>query len=312
MSNENINPTDACCPPTRSEDPAFAARGDIRALVQKSYGQAVESVVSGARGTCCDAKATTVPGVDPITRDLYGADNQSQVPADAVLASFGCGNPTALADLTAGEVVLDLGSGGGIDVLLSARRVAPHGKAYGLDMTPQMLELARKNQRQAGVVNAEFLEGHIEAVPLPKNTINVVISNCVINLSADKDQVLREAFRVLKPGGRLAVSDIVLTRDLTPQLRRSIELWAGCIAGALVEDEYRKKLTAAGFVDISITATRVYTRADAKEIADGVTCCDQEGDAMLSAIDGAAISAFIRARKADPSVQEKSMQVESR
>jgi SAM-dependent methyltransferase len=257
----------------------------------------VSQVVQGANASCCGSKATVLAGVDPITRDLYSDSDATLVPKDALAASFGCGNPTALAALTPGQRVLDLGSGGGIDVLLSARRVGPHGKAFGLDMTPEMLALARENQRVAGIENAEFIEGTLENVPLPDGAVDVVISNCVINLSADKDQALREAFRVLTPGGLFAVSDIVLTRSLPEAARKSIELWAGCIAGALLTSEYQEKLAAAGFVDVSIEPTRVYTRDDAQEIVKGSACCGAEAEAQLAAVDGAAMSAFIRARK---------------
>ena len=276
---------------TVSSGPASAG---IREMVRDVYGKAVQ----GAQPSCCGSKATVLKGVDPITRDLYSGAQVAEVPANAVLASFGCGNPTALAQLKAGEIVLDLGSGGGIDVLLSARRVGPQGKAYGLDMTPEMLELARRNQQASGVTNAEFLQGNIEAVPLPDASVDVVISNCVINLSDDKDQSLREAHRVLRPGGRFAVSDIVLRRELGEAARKSIELWAGCIAGALLESEYTDKLARAGFVDISIEPTRIYTREDAQTITKDASCCDNDADAQLQALDGAAMSAFIRARKA--------------
>jgi SAM-dependent methyltransferase len=234
-------------------------------------------------------------GVDPITRDLYSSEEASLVPQDALAASFGCGNPTALAELKPGQRVLDLGSGAGIDVLLSARRVGPQGKAYGLDMTPEMLNMARESQRAAGVDNAEFLEGTIENIPLPDGAVDVIISNCVINLSPEKDQVLREAFRVLSPGGHFAVSDIVLTRTLPDAARKSIELWAGCIAGALLVSEYTEKLAAAGFVDISIEPTRVYTREDMKDIVDWAH--GDVADVQSQVIDGTVMSAFVRARK---------------
>ena len=278
------------------------ANEDIREVVKARYGQAVKAVVKGAKPSCCGAAASpdlsaALEATDPITRDLYSADEAQLVPADALAASFGCGNPTALAELRPGEVVLDLGSGGGIDVLLSARRVGPTGKAYGLDMTPEMLEVARENQRKAGVSNVEFLQGTIEAIPLPDASVDVIISNCVINLSGDKDQVLREALRVLKPGGRFAVSDIVIRRELPEVVRKDMELWTGCIAGALLEPEYVAKLGAAGFADISVEPTRVYDREDAREMASSSSCCGGDVEAALSALDGAVMSAFIRARK---------------
>ena len=279
------------------------AQENIREIVQARYGEAVKAAVKGGKTSCCGSssgpsKSEAFAGVDPITRDLYSAEEAAAVPADAILASFGCGNPTALAELRPGEKVLDLGSGGGIDVLLSARRVGPTGKAYGLDMTPEMLEVARKNQARAGATNVEFLEGTIEAIPLPAGAVDVIVSNCVINLSTDKDQVLREAFRVLSPGGRLAVSDIVIRRELPEAVRKDMELWTGCIAGALLEDEYKAKLTAAGFTDISVEPTRIYGREDAAEIAAGASgCCGGDVEASLAALDGAVMSAFIRASK---------------
>src|ERR1700751_3406720 len=235
----------------------------VRDQVKEKYGTAARAVrESGSVQACCD------PGVrccDPITTGLYSPDEKGQIPEKAVLASLGCGNPTALIELKPGEVVLDLGSGGGIDVLLSARRVGPTGKAYGLDMTDEMLALARENQRQAGVENVEFLKGEIENIPLADNSIDVVISNCVINLSADKDRVLREAFRVLKPGGRFAVSDVVVRGSVPDAVRNSMLLWVGCIAGALEESEYIAKLTSAGFDAVSIEPTRVYNVEDARQ-----------------------------------------------
>jgi len=272
---------------------------DIREVVKSKYGNAVKLAVKGKGSCCCGSSTTALPGTDPITRDLYSASEAGEVPADALLASFGCGNPTALAQLKPGEVVLDLGSGGGIDVLLSAKRVGPTGKAYGLDMTPEMLELARKNQQKAGVANAEFLQGTIEDIPLPDASVDVIVSNCVINLSPDKGQVLREAFRVLRPGGRLAVSDIVLMRTLPDAVHKSLEAWAGCVAGALLDQEYRDKLAAAGFVEIDIEPTRVYTKDDAQEIVSSSSCCGG-GVAMKfdpAEIDGAVMSAFVRATK---------------
>jgi SAM-dependent methyltransferase len=268
----------------------------MRQLVREKYGQAATHVTREGKGSCCRSSDTVLTGVDPITRDLYSADEASLVPKDALAASFGCGNPTALVTLQPGQRVLDLGSGGGIDVLLSARRVGPQGKAYGLDMTPEMLAIARENQRAAGIDNAEFLQGTIENIPLPDAAVDVVISNCVINLSPDKDHTLREAFRVLAPGGLFAVSDIVLRRVLPDVARKSLEMWAGCVAGALLTSEYTAKLTAAGFVDVSIEPTRVYTLQDAKEIVEGMAS-EAHADTLLQAIDGAAMSAFVRARK---------------
>ena len=224
---------------------------NVKDTVREKYGQAALRVKSGG-SSCCGSAPSASGCVDPITSNLYDANQTSAIPEDAVLASLGCGNPTALAKLNPGETVLDLGSGGGIDVLLSARRVGPAGKAYGLDMTDEMLALARENQRKAGVDNVEFLKGEIEHIPLPDNSVDVIISNCVINLSADKDRVLREAFRVLKPGGRFAVSDVVVRGEVPAEVRRSMELWVGCIAGALEEYEYVQKLAKAGFESIDI------------------------------------------------------------
>src|SRR6266513_1245724 len=224
---------------------------DIKQVVKERYGQAALRVKSGG-SSCCGASSGVGRGCDPITSNLYDAAQGQQVPEEAMLASLGCGNPTALAQLNPGEVVLDLGSGGGIDVLLSARRVGPTGKAYGLDMTDEMLALANENKRKAGADNVEFLKGEIEHIPLPDNSVDVIISNCVINLSADKDRVLQEAFRVLKPGGRLAVSDVVTRGEITPTIRQSVLLWVGCVAGALGDDEYHNKLSAAGFEQIDI------------------------------------------------------------
>src|SRR5579872_2279111 len=237
---------------------------DIKEVVKEKYGQAALRVTSGG-SSCCGASAASASGCsDPITSNLYDAAQAGQIPEEALLASLGCGNPTALARLNAGEIVLDLGSGAGIDVLLSAKRVGPAGKAYGLDMTDEMLALANENRRKAGVENVEFLKGEIEHIPLPDNSVDVVISNCVINLSADKDRVLREAFRVLKPGGRLAVSDVVTRGEVPADIRRSVELWVGCIAGALEETEYASKLRAAGFADVEVEPWRIYKVADAR------------------------------------------------
>src|SRR6266550_359636 len=263
---------------------------DIKEAVKEKYGQTALRVKSG-RASCCD---TDELGCNPITSDLYNASQVQQIPEEALLASLGCGNPTALASLNAGETVLDLGSGGGIDVLLSARRVGPAGKAYGVDMTDEMLALARENQRKAGVENVEFLKGEIEHIPLPDNSVDVIISNCVINLSADKDRVLREAFRVLKPGGRLAVSDVVTRGEIDAQIRQNILLWVGCVAGALEEGEYRDKLESAGFEQVEIEPTRIYRVADAREFL------SEKGldvDAMAPQVDGKFMSAFVRATK---------------
>jgi SAM-dependent methyltransferase len=233
-------------------------------------------------------------GCDPITANLYDAAQAGQIPQEALLASLGCGNPTALAQLNAGEVILDLGSGGGIDVLLSAKRVGPTGKAYGLDMTDEMLALANENKRKAGVENAEFLKGEIEHIPLPDNSVDVLISNCVINLSPDKDRVLREAFRVLKPGGRFAVSDVVTHGEMLPEIRQSVLLWVGCVAGALEENEYRAKLASAGFETIEIEPTRIYRLEDAREFLSGQNI---DVDAIAPQLDGKFMSAFVRAVK---------------
>jgi arsenite methyltransferase len=264
---------------------------DTKTLVQEKYGAAARSVRDSGAMACCN---TGLSCCDPITKDLYRDAEKGALPENAVLASLGCGNPTALIDLKPGEVVLDLGSGGGIDVLLSANRVGPTGKAYGLDMTDDMLALARNNQRQAGVENVEFLKGEIESIPLPDNTVDVVISNCVINLSADKDRVLREAFRVLKPGGRFAVSDVVVRGEVHDEVRKSMLLWVGCIAGALEESEYQAKLAIAGFKDISLEPTRIYNIEDARHF---LTEAGINVDAITSQVDGKFMSAFVRATK---------------
>jgi arsenite methyltransferase len=260
----------------------------IKEAVREKYSQAALR----AGGACCGGGERA--GTSPITANLYGKHETGELPEAAVLASLGCGNPTALAELKPGETVLDLGSGGGIDVLLSARRVGPTGKAYGLDMTDEMLALARENQRKAGADNVEFLQGEIEAIPLPDNSIDVIISNCVINLSGDKDRVLREAFRVLKPGGRFAVSDVVTRGAVPEQLRRDVLLWVGCIAGALDENDYRAKLAAAGFEAIGIEPTRVYRIEDAREFLRGKGV---DVDAIAASVDGKFMSAFVRAAK---------------
>ncbi|HLK61899.1 MAG TPA: arsenite methyltransferase [Bryobacteraceae bacterium] len=266
---------------------------DIREVVKEKYGQAALRVTSGG-SSCCGASAALDGCCDPITSNLYDAEQTGHLPQTAVLASLGCGNPTALAELKPGEIVLDLGSGGGIDVLLSARRVGPTGKAYGLDMTDEMLNLANENKRKAGVENVEFLKGEIENIPLPNNTVDVIISNCVINLSGNKDRVLREAFRVLKPGGRFAVSDVVTRGEMLPEIRQSVLLWVGCVAGALEENEYKVKLAAAGFENIDIEPTRIYKAEDALSFLK-----DQGLDAAAIApqIDGKFMSGFIRAQK---------------
>jgi len=265
---------------------------DVKETVREKYGAAALRVKTGS--SCCGAAPSALGCVDPITANLYDSSQTSQIPEDAVLASLGCGNPTALAQLKPGETVLDLGSGGGIDVLLSARRVGPAGKAYGLDMTDEMLALARENQHKAGVDNVEFLKGEIEHIPLPDNSVDVIISNCVINLSADKDRVLREALRVLKPGGRFAVSDVVVRGDVPAEVRRSMEMWVGCIAGALEEYEYVRKLAKAGFESIDIEPTRVYSIKDARQFLAGEGI-DVETIAPL--VENKFMSAFIRAVK---------------
>ncbi len=276
---------------------------DIKDVVKEKYGKAALRVTEGAGAEKADSSCgcgpssccSSVPGaVDPITVNLYDRKQTEGLPQEAVLASLGCGNPTALAQLNPGEVVLDLGSGGGIDVLLSAKRVGPTGKAYGLDMTDEMLALARENQRKAGVQNVEFLKGEIEAIPLPDNSVDVIISNCVINLSADKDKVLAEAFRVLKPGGRFAVSDVVVRGEIPPEIRRDVELWVGCVAGALDESDYIARLRRSGFDDVSIEPTRVYRVEDAREFLSGYGF---DVDAIAPLVDGRFFSGFIRARK---------------
>jgi arsenite methyltransferase len=266
---------------------------NIRDAVKEKYGSAALRVATGG-SSCCGATRAKDSGYDPITSNLYDAAQAGQIPADAMLASLGCGNPTALAKLNPGETVLDLGSGGGIDVLLSAKRVGVTGKAYGLDMTDEMLALANENKRKAGAENVEFLKGEIEHIPLPDNSVDVIISNCVINLSADKDAVLREAFRVLKPGGRFAVSDVVTRGEMLPEIRKSILLWVGCIAGALEESQYRDKLAGAGFAEIEIEPTRIYRVEDAREFLSGQGF---DVDALASEVDGKFLSAFIRAVK---------------
>jgi arsenite methyltransferase len=268
------------------------AEKDLKQIVKEKYGQAALRVAGG--GSSCCGSTESRGECDPITSNLYEAGETASLPAQAVAASLGCGNPTALAELRRGETVLDLGSGGGIDVLLSAKRVGPTGKAYGLDMTDEMLALARENQGKAGVENVEFLKGEIEAIPLPDSSVDVIISNCVINLSADKDRVLAEAFRVLKPGGRFAVSDVVVRGPVPSAIRKSVELWIGCVAGALEEQEYREKLAKAGFEAIDLEPTRVYRAEDARDFLAGAGL---DAEAIAPAVDGKFMSAFVRARK---------------
>jgi 2-polyprenyl-3-methyl-5-hydroxy-6-metoxy-1,4-benzoquinol methylase len=284
------------------------SEASIKDIVRDKYAEAARRVAAGDGGACCGTEAAlgdviggsccgakaAPAGKSAISGDFYDVGDTSVLPETAVLASLGCGNPTALAELKPGEIVLDLGSGGGIDVLLSARRVGPKGKAYGLDMTDEMLALARDNQRKAGAANVEFLKGEIENIPLPDNSVDVIISNCVINLSADKDRVLREAFRVLKPGGRFAVSDVVTRGDVPEQVRKDMLLWVGCIAGALDESDYRAKLAAAGFEAIGVEPTRVYKVEDARELLSGKGL---DVDALAQQVDGKFMSAFVRATK---------------
>jgi SAM-dependent methyltransferase len=267
---------------------------NIRQVVRDKYAQAAVLAASGRSSCCGTSPASSVEGCDPITSNLYGDNEAGSVPEEAMRASLGCGNPTALAKLQPGETVLDLGSGGGIDVLLSAKRVGPSGKAYGLDMTDEMLALAEQNKAKSGMTNVEFLKGEIENIPLPANVVDVIVSNCVINLSGDKDRVLREAFRVLKPGGRFAISDVVVRGEVPEEIRKSMELWVGCVAGALSEAEYREKLTAAGFESVEIEVTRVYDVNDAREFlrTGGI-----DADAIAPQVQNKFISAFVRAQK---------------
>ena len=267
---------------------------ELKEIVKEKYGEAARRVVNGGSNGCCGGSALLDGSCDPITSNLYSEGEAGQIPEDALKASLGCGNPAALAQLNAGDIVLDLGSGGGIDVLLSARRVGPAGKAYGLDMTDDMLALARENQRKAGVTNVEFLKGEIEHIPLPDNSVDVIISNCVINLSGDKDQVLREAFRVLKPGGRFAVSDVVVRGDVPAEIRRNMELWVGCVAGAMQDSEYTGKLTRAGFAAIDIEPTRVYDVEDARQFLTGQGI---DVDAIAPLVADKFMGAFIRATR---------------
>jgi len=263
----------------------------MKETVRRKYAEAARKAAEG-RAPCCGGGAD--PGCDPITKDLYGPSEVGELPPGALGSSLGCGNPTALAELRPGEVVLDLGSGGGIDGLLSARRVGPSGFAYGLDMTDEMLELARRHQEAAGISNAAFLRGEMENIPLPDGSVDVVISNCAVNLAPDKDRVFREAYRVLKPGGRFAVSDVVVRGEVPPAIRRSVELWIGCIAGALEENHYRRKLEEAGFVGITIEPTRIYRAEEARE---SLARAGLDPDAVGPSVDGKFMSAFVRARK---------------
>jgi arsenite methyltransferase len=267
---------------------------NMKEVVKEKYGQAALRAKSGGSSCCGATSSSSSCCEDPITSNLYDAFQSEEIPEEALLASLGCGNPTALAKLNPGETVLDLGSGGGIDVLLSAKRVGPNGKAYGLDMTDEMLALANENKRKAGVENVEFLKGEIESIPMPDNSVDVVISNCVINLSTDKDQVLREAYRVLKPGGRFAVSDVITRGQIAPEIRQNLLLWIGCIAGALDESEYRAKLAAAGFGEIDVEPTRIYKAADAKEF---LSSAGIDADSIANDVDGKILSAFVRAVK---------------
>jgi arsenite methyltransferase len=269
-----------------------AETADIKEVVKQKYGEAALRVTTGGSSCCGAAPASNC--CDPITADLYDVSQIQQIPQEALLASLGCGNPTALAELKAGEVVLDLGSGGGIDVLLSARRVGPTGKAYGLDMTDEMLALAQENKRKSGIENVEFLKGDIENIPLPDNSVDVIISNCVINLSADKDRVLREAYRVLKPGGRFAVSDVVTRGEILPEVRQNVLAWVGCIAGALDENDYKNKLTAAGFEQVQVEPTRIHRAEDAKVFLAGQGI---DVEKIAPQVDGKVLSAFIRGVK---------------
>lgn len=266
---------------------------DMKEAVRQKYGQAALRVATGG-SSCCGASAALDGCCDPITSNLYDSSQAGEVPEAVLKASLGCGNPTLLAALNPGETVLDLGSGGGIDVLLSARRVGPTGKAYGLDMTDEMLALANENKRSAGMENVEFLKGEIENIPLPDNSVDAIISNCVINLSSNKDRVIAEAFRVLKPGGRFAVSDVVTRGEMLPEIRKSVLLWVGCIAGALEENDYRAKLSAAGFGSVDIEPTRIYSVEDAREFlsTEGI-----DVDAIAPQVEGKFMSAFIRAVK---------------
>jgi SAM-dependent methyltransferase len=272
----------------------MTSQSDIRDMVRERYAEAASRVSQGHGSSCCGPAESACCGKDPITADLYDTAQASAVPDKALQASLGCGNPTALAELKPGETVLDLGSGGGIDVLLSARRVGPTGKAFGLDMTDEMLALAEENKRKSGLTNVHFLKGEIENIPLPDDSVDVIISNCVINLSGDKGRVLREAFRVLRPGGRLAVSDVVVRGEVPPAIRRSVELWVGCVAGALSDAEYLDRLRAAGFEHAEVEVTRIYSVADARDF---LTAQGIDVDALAPQVDGKFVSGFIRASK---------------
>src|SRR5215831_8184273 len=266
--------------------------GDLKEIVKEKYGQVALRVVEGEGNSCCGSSASD--GCDPITSDLYSAAQSGELPETTVAASLGCGNPTALVELKPGETVLDLGSGGGIDVLLSARRVGPTGKAYGLDMTDEMLALAEENKGKSGLTNVEFLKGEIENIPLPNDSVDVIISNCVINLSSDKDRALREAFRVLRPGGRFAVSDVVVKGQVPEKIKKNMELWAGCVAGALSQDDYISKLTSAGFASVQIEPTRIYDIEDIRAFLSGHGI---DVDSAASQVQDKFRSAFIRATK---------------
>ncbi len=266
---------------------------EVKATVRERYGQAALRVTAGDKSSCCSTSCCG-GSEDPISSNLYTEAETATLPGEAVLASLGCGNPTALAELHEGEIVLDLGSGGGIDVLLSAGRVGATGKAYGLDMTDEMLALAREHQRRAGIGNVEFLKGEIEAIPLPDNSVDVIISNCVINLSPDKSRAIAEAFRVLKPGGRLAVSDVVIRGEIPSEIRQSMELWVGCVAGALTEEEYHQNLQQAGFEEIGIEPTRIYQFEDAKAF---LTASGLDTEVLAREVSGCVMGAFVRAHK---------------
>jgi SAM-dependent methyltransferase len=269
------------------------SEASLKDIVREKYGEAAKRAATGG-SACCGGASAITGAKDPITSNLYGASETLGLPSAAVSASLGCGNPTALAELNGGETVLDLGSGGGIDVLLSSRRVGPTGKVYGLDMTDEMLALARENQRVAGVTNVEFLKGELESIPLPDGSVDVIISNCVVNLSADKDRVLSEAFRVLRPGGRFAVSDVVVRGEVPTDVRKNVELWIGCLAGALEEKDFEAKLKRAGFTDVEIVPTRVYDVNDARDF---LSAAGIDADALAPQVDGKFMSAFVRATK---------------